>query len=135
MITMTEEKKKKESTEDKLLWEIKAGKMPPTRARKGKVKEQYQKIIDAISAKILSGEGTEFLVVVKGKTAKQLYSPLIARVDEFNKNPNRKFDLELHTIKPKEAKESEAWIVRVDKGTSQTKRKSRKSKGKGYVEI
>jgi hypothetical protein len=64
---------------------------------------------DAVFKQIIESPEKMFKVEVEGKTVKSMYAPFSFRVKQYNKKPDRKFDVALRV------RNKEVYIVKVDK--------------------
>ena len=96
--------KSKPQEEKQLTWKVTPKALPKT-ARKLKRVAEFDAIMEAVKA----SEETSFLISVEGRDYRKLWSPLTSRIKEFNANPQREYNLELHTAN------KETYITKVDK--------------------
>jgi hypothetical protein len=96
--------KSKPQEESKLSWKV-TPKVLPKGARKLKRTAEFDAIIEAVK----DSEETSFQIAVEGRDYRKLWSPLTSRIKEFNSNPQREYNLELHTAN------KETYITKVDK--------------------
>jgi len=64
---------------------------------------------DAVFKQIIEGSEKMFKVEVEGKTVKSMYAPFTFRVKQYNKKPDRKFNVALRV------RNKEVYIVKLDK--------------------
>jgi hypothetical protein len=64
---------------------------------------------DAVFKQVIESPEMMFKIEVEGKTVKTLYAPFSFRIKSYNKNPDRKFNVQLRV------RDKEIYIVKSDR--------------------